>query len=166
METGERIRAIRTERGLTQKELGKLCGMADSAIRRYESGRGNPTQKTLIKISDALGVRLRDLADSSLAEKFDKLYPAASEEVARYKAITKYLEEMGFTISERVLKDHVEETDEPGQTVRVPDETEYTLRKDGYTATFTDGEFEELQVGVKESIEGRFYKKVLEQQKK
>ena len=72
MEVGDRIRAIRMERGLTQKELGELCGMADSAIRRYESNRGNPTQKTLLKIAKALGVHLRDLADNSWLEEIDQ----------------------------------------------------------------------------------------------
>lgn len=72
MEVGDRIRAIRMERGLTQKELGELCGMADSAIRRYESNRGNPTQKTLLKIAKALGVHLRDLSDDSWLEEIDQ----------------------------------------------------------------------------------------------
>ena len=40
------------------------------------------------------------------------------------------------------------------------------LGKDEHTAVFTQTEFEELQAGAKEAIEGRFYKKVLEQQKK
>lgn len=54
MTTGELIKAMRIEKGLTQKQLGDLCGMADSAIRRYESGRGNPTEKTLKRIAKAL----------------------------------------------------------------------------------------------------------------
>lgn len=58
---GERIRALRTMQGLTQKELGERCGMADSAIRRYESDRGNPTQETLQRIAAALGVSVSDL---------------------------------------------------------------------------------------------------------
>lgn len=56
MPIGSRIRSLRLERGLTQKQLGDLCGMADSAIRRYESDRGNPTDKTLRRIAAALGV--------------------------------------------------------------------------------------------------------------
>lgn len=171
MEVGDRIRAIRMERGLTQKELGELCGMADSAIRRYESNRGNPTQKTLLKIAKALGVHLRDLADNSWLEELDQqLGPEKLAELrdgaARYQAINKYLEEMGFTVSECVTKWHDEEVDDEGHTARFPDESEITLSKDGHTATFTDAEFEELQTGAKEAIEGRFYKKVLEQQKK
>ena len=41
--TGDMIRKYRTEKGLTQKKLGELCGIADSNIRKYESG--NQTQK-------------------------------------------------------------------------------------------------------------------------
>lgn len=63
MGTGERIKNARMKRGLTQKQLGELCGMADSAVRRYESGRGNPTEKTLKRIADALLVRVSDLMD-------------------------------------------------------------------------------------------------------
>lgn len=35
--TGDMIRKYRTEKGLTQKKLGELCGIADSNIRKYES---------------------------------------------------------------------------------------------------------------------------------
>ncbi len=35
MTIGENIKRIRKEKGLTQKQLGSLCQMADSAIRRY-----------------------------------------------------------------------------------------------------------------------------------
>ncbi|WP_369282189.1 helix-turn-helix domain-containing protein [Oscillibacter sp. GMB15532] len=55
MSTGSNIRKLRIKKGLTQKQLGDLCGMADSAIRRYESDRGNPTEKTLQRIASALG---------------------------------------------------------------------------------------------------------------
>ena len=56
MGIGERIKAARIKRGLTQKQLGNLCGMADSAIRRYESDRGNPTEKTIQRIALALNM--------------------------------------------------------------------------------------------------------------
>lgn len=54
--TGDMIKKYRTEQGLTQKKLGELCGIADSNIRKYESGRQNPKIETLQKIADALGV--------------------------------------------------------------------------------------------------------------
>jgi len=53
---GNNIKKYRIAQGLTQKQLGERCGMADSAIRRYESDRGNPTEKTLSRIAEALGI--------------------------------------------------------------------------------------------------------------
>lgn len=61
MTIGEKIRAVRIKKELTQKQLGDKCGMADSAIRRYESGRGNPTLDTVGRIAEALGLELRSL---------------------------------------------------------------------------------------------------------
>lgn len=85
-------------------------------------------------------------------------------------AVLKYLEEMGFTVSGRILKSHCEDQiNKSGQIIgqaEIADEIGTVLSKDGHTATFTGAEFEELQAVAKEAIEGRFYKKVLEQQKK
>lgn len=59
---GERIKKARKEQKLTQAQLGARCGgMADSAIRRYESGRGNPTLETLQRIADALDIPVGEL---------------------------------------------------------------------------------------------------------
>ena len=52
--TGDMIRKYRTEKGLTQKKLGELCGIADSNIRKYESGNQNPKIETLQKNSRCL----------------------------------------------------------------------------------------------------------------
>ncbi|NSE52377.1 helix-turn-helix transcriptional regulator [Coprococcus eutactus] len=50
------IRELRQARGLTQEDLGAMCGLAGSAIRRYESGRQTPKKETLNRIYNALGV--------------------------------------------------------------------------------------------------------------
>lgn len=54
MNIGEKIKEFRQKRGLSQKQLGELCGMADSAIRRYENGRAKPKLETLERIIEAL----------------------------------------------------------------------------------------------------------------
>ena len=166
MTTGQLIKAARKKAGMTQEDLGKKLGVSGSFIAQYETDNRKPKQETLLKIAKALGVHLRDLSDNSWLEEFDQQHPTAGEEYARYKAVNKYLEEMGFTISERPIKLRDEEVDDEGHTAKIPDEWEIILSKDGHTATFTDAEFEELQAGAKEAIEGKFYKKVLEQQKK
>lgn len=68
MTLGEKIKLLRKQKGLTQNELGKLCGMADSAIRRYESGRGNPKLETLKKIATNLDVSVDFLLPDSFIE--------------------------------------------------------------------------------------------------
>lgn len=56
MTIGERIRQTRKAQGMTQKQVAELCGMADSAIRKYESGSQKPKLETLCKIANALNV--------------------------------------------------------------------------------------------------------------
>ncbi|MGN0708123.1 MAG: helix-turn-helix domain-containing protein [Faecalibacterium sp.] len=58
---GEKIRLVRKERGLTQKELGERSGIAEPTIRRYELGKLNPKIETLMKIASALGVTVWEL---------------------------------------------------------------------------------------------------------
>lgn len=50
--------SARIERKLTQQELSKLTGVAQSDISRLESCEGNPSLKTLIRIAEGLDMRL------------------------------------------------------------------------------------------------------------
>ena len=65
MTTGEKIRAARKAVGLTQKQLGELCNIAESTIRRYELGKLRPKNDTLSKIAPKLGKSIYDLMDDS-----------------------------------------------------------------------------------------------------
>lgn len=58
MNSGDRIRAARKDRKLTQKQLGELCGIAEPTIRRYELGKLNPKYETLQRIADALDIHI------------------------------------------------------------------------------------------------------------
>lgn len=56
MDIGARIKKLRKDRGITQKQLADMCGTYDSAIRKYESGKTIPRIETIKKIADALCV--------------------------------------------------------------------------------------------------------------
>lgn len=58
---GKNIVDLRNSKGVKQVELAHKIGIEDSALRRIESGRTNPTIKSLLNISEALGVELVDL---------------------------------------------------------------------------------------------------------
>lgn len=56
MTVGDNIRFYRQKKKLTQKQLGELCHIAESTIRRYELGKLNPKYETLKKIALALDI--------------------------------------------------------------------------------------------------------------
>ena len=66
MNIGEKIRAIRKEKGMTQKQLADICKMADSAIRKYESGQVVPKMEMIERIANALEVPAAQLMNRSL----------------------------------------------------------------------------------------------------
>lgn len=52
-----KIKKLREKRQLTQKELGELCGISESAMRSYELGDRKPKKDVLERIAMALRVR-------------------------------------------------------------------------------------------------------------
>ena len=63
MSIGKRIKEIRLEKGMTQKELAEKCGMFDSALRRIENGKQNPKIETIERIIEALNIPFTDIID-------------------------------------------------------------------------------------------------------
>lgn len=64
MTTGEKIKKLRTDRGLTQEELGKLVGVQKSAINKWEKGLvTNIKRDTLKALAGVFGVSPADLLD-------------------------------------------------------------------------------------------------------
>lgn len=58
---GSNITRLRKAKNITSEELGLMCDMHKSDIINIEKGRRNATINTLVRISDALGVTLKDL---------------------------------------------------------------------------------------------------------
>lgn len=55
---GRQLIASRKSAGLTQPELAKLSGIQQADISRIERGLGNPTIDTVLKLLNALDMRL------------------------------------------------------------------------------------------------------------
>ncbi|EDK33891.1 helix-turn-helix domain-containing protein [Clostridium kluyveri] len=58
MNIGENIKRIRTQKGLTQKELAKSIHVTPTTIQNYENNRRKPSVDTLDKIAKVLGVTI------------------------------------------------------------------------------------------------------------
>lgn len=60
---GNRIRELRSERGLSQEALAFDAGVAVNSIATIERGEANPSIAVLLSISRVLKVKVRDLVD-------------------------------------------------------------------------------------------------------
>ena len=54
VETGEKIRALRESRGMSQEQLAELVGVSKNSISRYETGTADMKSSVLFEISKAL----------------------------------------------------------------------------------------------------------------
>lgn len=95
---GDNIKQHRKIKGLTQEELAKSASLSTMSIRRYENGERIAPQKALSAIAEALGVHLRDLADTSMWDELDKKYPNMGEEVAEFEDFKRFLESVGYIV--------------------------------------------------------------------
>ena len=96
MTIGEKIRVTRKEKGITQKELGALCGTHGEMISQYEKGMRKPKIATLKRIALALDVKLSHFVDVEDDENslLHKVIGANS------KQIKEYAELLGMSIPE------------------------------------------------------------------
>lgn len=66
MKIGEKIRKFRTEKGLSQKELAKMAGLSEPAIRNYELGNRTPSDKQIDAIAGALDISPFAISDPDI----------------------------------------------------------------------------------------------------
>jgi transcriptional regulator with XRE-family HTH domain len=68
-----KLRELRTEKGLRQKELAKMVGLHYNHIGRYERGESQPTADALKRLAKAFGVSV----DCMVGESPDSAMMAA-----------------------------------------------------------------------------------------
>lgn len=55
---GERLKLLREEKQITQKDLAKILSLANSTVSQYESNKRDPDSTTLQKLADYFNVTL------------------------------------------------------------------------------------------------------------
>lgn len=61
IKTGERIRALRQEKELTQEQLAERLGVSRRTVSRWETGSNLPDLDLLLELADLFAVDLREL---------------------------------------------------------------------------------------------------------
>lgn len=62
---GDRLRAVRERRGLSQRELSRRCELGETAIYRMESAIGQPSADTVARVARELRVSMDFLMGAS-----------------------------------------------------------------------------------------------------
>jgi transcriptional regulator with XRE-family HTH domain len=86
----QRIKALRTARGLTQDSVAEALGIAAKNVQRLEAGRQNLTLKTLVSVADVLDVEPYELLTAA--------EPLASGSVTSLKRALRGLERLGHQV--------------------------------------------------------------------
>ena len=69
MNIGEAIKEMRTDRGLSQKELAEMSGISQNALCNIEKGYSFPSNDTIKAICDAMDIPVSWLLFSSITEE-------------------------------------------------------------------------------------------------
>src|SRR5215831_13025309 len=71
---GRNIQALREARGQTQQQIARVAGVPRATWANLESGGANPTLAVLVKVAQALSVRLEELIEPP--RRIGRLYRA------------------------------------------------------------------------------------------
>ena len=87
---GKRIRAIRTERGMTQERLANMAQLSGKFLGEVERGVSNISIDRLSKVAEVLGVELRDFLENEhersrteLIHEITRMAPKLSDKDAK-----------------------------------------------------------------------------------
>jgi transcriptional regulator with XRE-family HTH domain len=58
---GRAVRAVRTERGLSQVELAEATGFIQAWISHVERGARNPSWENVVRLAQGLGISVSEL---------------------------------------------------------------------------------------------------------
>lgn len=74
IDVGTRLKALRKERGLSQRELAKKAGVTNSTISLIEQNRVSPSVASLKKVLDGIPMTLSDFFTQDVIEDTEQVF--------------------------------------------------------------------------------------------
>ena len=96
------LRALRISRGLSQEEIAKRCGLRQSAVAAWESGRSQPSLQMFFMLADFYGVTPDEIAGIKPAERAPAITTPAGEVVAEIPTKYETAREPGASSGQKV----------------------------------------------------------------
>lgn len=104
----ERLKRLRTDKGLSQARLAARAGLDPSTVNQIERGARDPSPATLYKLADALGVGLAELLEDEAPKAQAPLPLEYGEDRQRgYVAVADLLEDWRYLI-EQTAERHIQ----------------------------------------------------------
>lgn len=75
-DVGASLRSLRKQRGISQRELAKLCGVTHSSLSLIEQGKVSPSVSSLKKILNAFSMSVGDFFTMDLDSQEQVFYSA------------------------------------------------------------------------------------------
>jgi transcriptional regulator with XRE-family HTH domain len=106
---GEKIKALREQKGLSLKEVADLTGFSTALLSQMENHLVSPSLGTIIKLARSLGVRVGDFLGETQGEPFTIVRKDERKNVSRFasKDGVKYgysYESLGFEKKDRHME--------------------------------------------------------------
>ncbi len=76
---GEKLKEVRTKKGISQKALAEYLGISDRAISKWETGLSQPSAKNLVMTARILNVAVEELL---VSESFDVRHESSAKGMA------------------------------------------------------------------------------------
>ncbi len=100
----ERLKELRNEKKITQTELSKLTNLSTGCIGMLETGKREPTGKTLVILADFFGCSVDYLIGRE--DDFGIIQPITAEE---YEQGARYTKKINVTATEEILLDKIKD---------------------------------------------------------
>ena len=83
---GKRLERIRTEHGLTLRELAIKAGLSKSTVYQYEIGKYFPTEDSIIALAKVFNISTEKLMENIISEEYKLPYTEMGSVIARYRS--------------------------------------------------------------------------------
>jgi len=156
------IKEHRKRLNLSQRELAETIGVKRlTTVSSWERGANAPDISTIWELCKIFHTSIEELLGVDFTQYVDSITDLSKlkTDIQKRSSIENYFNSIGFSLVENVSKWHYEDDSEE---IQIPDEIEYILSKDKQSVTFSQEEFDEIQLKTKEVIEGIFYKKLVQ----
>lgn len=81
---GEKVKALRKEKGLSQRQLGEKMGVKQQTVAQYEKAIEQPKLSTVRKIAEALGIPLSELTERSICVTDGEVFEGDSKSSSHF----------------------------------------------------------------------------------